>query len=361
MANRSFLRYLTYIKTHTSNKFEAICRTKHEHPATSTCGFYLKAILDIFKGMVTVWEVRTEHNCVAFNNVGARQPASNMSWLLQAIPRVLSITTATPSLAIKDAIKLHYGHIVLKQQCCRAKKILLEDTVKEIEGNFLRIPAYLERLKHFNYGVYTHFETDPQGRFSRVFICPPATDDMFQCLLPWIAIDATWLKLAYKQTLQMAVGRDGNNRTKLLCWQISEGETKPSWHGFFHHMGIAIPSVNQVAFRYAAFEGRFGPLGAPKGWPLEKEKPRTAIINDRNVNLLTGIALYLFNVNGYYCCWHLAKNIVDEFGKKAQEFFWTLVYCTSREIFRTTLDMILAECGTVSTSPTVLCVKVLIG
>jgi hypothetical protein len=45
-----------------------------------------------------------KHNCIAFNLVGRRQLASDMAYLLEKIPSLLTVTTKTTSLAIKDAI-----------------------------------------------------------------------------------------------------------------------------------------------------------------------------------------------------------------------------------------------------------------
>jgi hypothetical protein len=58
--------------------------------------------------------INDKHNCIAFNLVGARQPAFNMAYLLEKIPSLLTITAKTTSLAIKDAIQLHLGQSVPK-------------------------------------------------------------------------------------------------------------------------------------------------------------------------------------------------------------------------------------------------------
>ena len=73
--------------------------------------------------------MNNKHNCIAFNLVGARQPASNMAYLLEKIPSLLTVTTKTTSLAIKDAIQLYLGQLVPKDQYGRAKKLILKDII----------------------------------------------------------------------------------------------------------------------------------------------------------------------------------------------------------------------------------------
>jgi hypothetical protein len=122
---------------------------------------------------------------------------------------------------------MHFGHDVLLQQCTRVKHSLLQDTVQELEGNFLRIPAFLERLKYYNLGIITDFQT-VGNRFNRVFIRFPGSDYLFELSLPWTGFDGTWLKLCYKQTLLLAVGRDGNNKTSIYSMAVVESENNDS-------------------------------------------------------------------------------------------------------------------------------------
>jgi hypothetical protein len=51
--------------------------------------------------------------------------------------------------------------------------------------------------------------------------------------LPFNAIDGTFLKTRFGQTLLVAVGRDVNNGSFLLAWVVVEGESANAWGVFF--------------------------------------------------------------------------------------------------------------------------------
>jgi len=67
--------------------------------------------------------------------------------------------------------------------------------------------------------------------FQRIFICPTESRNSFQHMRKFMAVDGTFLKARFIQTLLFAVGIDGNGK-KLLAWAIVESENTDSWTWF---------------------------------------------------------------------------------------------------------------------------------
>jgi hypothetical protein len=106
--------FVYFVKRHDRSAFVAICCTKHDNLERFTCPWNIRAIQAFGRPYVFVNVMNDKHNCIAFNSVGARQPAFDMAYLLEKIPSLLIVTTKTTSLAIKDAIQLHLGQLVPK-------------------------------------------------------------------------------------------------------------------------------------------------------------------------------------------------------------------------------------------------------
>jgi hypothetical protein len=241
---------------------------------------------------------------------------------------------------------MHLEVHVTIDQCARAKKILLEDTIIKQAGNFLRIPAYLKRLKFYNLGLHTRFTQDVTGRFLRATIIFSRSDHLFQCSIPWARFDGTWLKLCYKQVLLTAIGRDGNNETNIYSVSVTEGENNLSWAAFTKDIATSMPSIKMRAFSYQAFNSE-GPMGAPCSWQQIQECPKISMISDGDKGAQNGITAFGRNVNVARYYWHMAKNVLEKHGKQAQDYFWELVYTQSRGQFLIILGRIERDCGVV--------------
>lgn len=59
----------------------------------------------------------------------------------------------------------------------------------------------------------------------------------------FIAVDGTFLKARFVQTLLFAVGIDANGKNLLLAWAIVESENTDSWTWFLVNLKAAIPEV----------------------------------------------------------------------------------------------------------------------
>lgn len=79
--------------------------------------------------------------------------------------------------------------------------------------------------------------------FRRVFIAPAQSQTSFRQCRQFLAIDGTFLKAHYQQTLLLAVTVDGNGHCLILAWAIVESENAESWAYFFEHFKAAIPKA----------------------------------------------------------------------------------------------------------------------
>ena len=54
--------------------------------------------------------------------------------------------------------------------------------------------------------------------------------------MPFIALDGTYLRNCFKQTLLLAVGRNGNNESWIIAFAIIESENDESWDWFIERL-----------------------------------------------------------------------------------------------------------------------------
>ena len=92
------------------------------------------------------------------------------------------------------------------------------------------LPAYASLLIQTNPGTYVKLAVDRNTeRFQRIFICPPTSSKSFAHCRPFIAVDGTFTKTQFIQTLLLAIGIDADNHAVLLAWGLVESETEDSW------------------------------------------------------------------------------------------------------------------------------------
>lgn len=60
------------------------------------------------------------------------------------------------------------------------------------------------------------------SRFQRIFVCPAEAQLSFQQCRRFVAVDGTFCKARYVQTLSIAVTIDANGHVILLAWAIVE-------------------------------------------------------------------------------------------------------------------------------------------
>lgn len=130
--------------------------------------------------------------------------------------------------------------------------------------------------------------------FQRVFICPVQSQLSFIQMRKFMAVDGTFLKAPFVQSLLLAIGINANGKNVLLAWAIVENENKSSWLWFFSHLKQAIPqSLNMT------------------------------LISDHNKGLLAGDEVLGNEVNRLICCFHLKCNFAKRY-RMLEHHFWTI-------------------------------------
>src|SRR5947209_6661786 len=177
------------------------------------CPFYIRASFKEGLGVVIVHVADTfqsQHTCLGATVENAKAPASTQAWLQRTLPTINPITKDTTQNAIIEAIQLRHGEKISYETAKKAKKIALNVVIIAQLHQFAKIPKYIDALKLKNPGTYTHLSLDPQSnRFQRIFICPPTSSNSFQQCRQFLAIDGTFMKSAFVQTLLLAVAVDG--------------------------------------------------------------------------------------------------------------------------------------------------------
>ena len=187
------------------------------------------------------------------------------------------------------------------------------------------MPAYLRALHKANPPVglnnsqlVTDYQSGTNDSFGRLYIQPGCIESTFIESLPMILLDATFFLNVYNQSILLAIGRDGNNRSYLIAWAIVESENTDSWTWFIRNLIRGCPAINETTTPF--------------------QKPiRTTTMSDRDKGLLNAMKEIIPNVHHAHCCWHLAENIKKHFGIKARDAFWKLVYVQSTSQWDTAL------------------------
>ena len=230
-------------------------------------------------------EIKTltnKHSCAGMGlSTSSTHAANQQSWLRRIIPLHLLVTKTTKVQEIIDCIRMQYGQTTSYRAALNAKSFLLNDKLEDQIQQFQRIPQYLTLLQKYHPDIYTDLQLEPNTAFQRVFICPRQSRDSFQHMRRFLAVDGTFLKARFVQTLLLAVGIDANGKNLPLAWGVVESENKDSWTWFFTHLKTAIPEI----------------IGA-------------TIISDRDKGLLIAEEeVFNHTLHSLICCFHL-KGIV---------------------------------------------------
>ena len=138
---------------------------------------------------------------------------------------------------------MQYGHSTSYQAAQKAKSYLLSDKREHHMQQFQQIPTYLALLQAKHPDIYSSLQLENNSTFQRVFICPRESRDSFIHMRKFFAVDGTFLKSRFTQTLLFAVGIDANGKNLPLAWAVVESENKDSWTWFLIHLKSAIPEV----------------------------------------------------------------------------------------------------------------------
>lgn len=216
------------------------------HRTTSNCSWRVFASKNR-KDEIEAKKINREYTC-AGANITQREISNTQSWLRRVVPQHLFVTKATNPKEIVDCIRIHFNTKV-NYKSARITKPTLMKYRKEYQcEQFKKIPAYIALLHSQNDHLYTDLQTvtssNSQQAFQYLFICPHQSQQSFTQMRKLMAVDGTFLKAWFVQTLLLAVGIDGNGKNLLLAWAVIESENKSLWKWFLTCLWKAIPDYS---------------------------------------------------------------------------------------------------------------------
>ena len=248
-----------------------------------------------------------EHSCIP-DECGKRYSvASTHTWLRRHIPNHLSLTAATKPREIIECMRIQYGEMIPYKAALRLKTGILEETIDSQRDGFRLLPKYIDAVYKDNPNTFIRLSVDPRTNlFQRIFICPAESQESFALCRHFIAVDGTFLKTRFVQTLLLAVTIDANGHTLLLAWAIVESENSSSWEYFLRNLQLAIPILTTET---------------------------TTLISDRDKGLQSACGILSPSVIRAYCCQHLKENFVTLHGRALSALFWKIARATTVEEF----------------------------
>jgi len=215
-----------------------------------------------------------------------REVHNSQSWLQRKVTEHLFVTRNTTTRQIIDMFQLNYRVTVNIEAARLARASLVNDRIEHQQEQFRKIPAYLELLQQRNPWIHTSLhstigsEHTPEAQhFQCIFICPAESQLLFIQMRPFVALDGTFLKARFVQTLLLPVGIDGNGQNLILAWGLVDSENTDSWTWFLERLKRVIPQVLEATF-----------------------------ISDRDKGLMAADHVLGNGINLLICCFHLHQN-----------------------------------------------------
>ena len=97
-----------------------------------------------------------------------------------------------------------------------ARNALATDSLELHRDSFHQLPSFLRAIEDSNPNTYIHLAMH-NNRFQRVFICPAVSRTSFPFCRKFIAMDGTFLKGRFAQTLLLATTLEANHNILLLA------------------------------------------------------------------------------------------------------------------------------------------------
>jgi hypothetical protein len=130
----------------------------------------------------------------------------------------IALNRATTIAQIRCNEKQLYGNEIIYLAAYRCRQTLQEELDGKEEHDFAKMEDLSAQIEAKDTSSRTKLVIDQMSdRFSCLFICPVACRNAWQSMRPFLAVDACHCISRYKQTLFIAVGVDGDNKTLPLC------------------------------------------------------------------------------------------------------------------------------------------------
>ena len=184
------------------------------------CTWRLRAN-ETHEGDISITILSPCHTCLLGEIEKRYSVSGSLAWLRRHIPKHLNITAATKPREIIECLRIQYGETVSYKAALRAKTSLMEDTIDEQRNGFRCLPAYVSAIQAANPEAFIKLSVDHQTNlFQWIFVCPAQSKTSFFSCHRFIAVDGTFLKTRFVQTLLLAVTIDANGHYLLLAWAI---------------------------------------------------------------------------------------------------------------------------------------------
>jgi hypothetical protein len=201
------------------------------------CDYKVRAVWNKKEEKVKVTVVVMEHTRCLGSATPRYSSGRLHSFLKDNVPQIMTITNRTKPRDVMEAVQKHLN---ARLKYGSAHKVLLSLQGKDIDierDQFRLLPAYIELLKKRDPdGRYFLSRDDNTARFQRIFVCPSACKKQFPLGPAFIAMDGTFTKNKFRQTILFAVMLDGNNEVSLLAWAVVESENEASWRFFLSQL-----------------------------------------------------------------------------------------------------------------------------
>lgn len=270
-------------------------------------GCHWRVYASIAADKITVKIIQPYHTCEAYMPP-PRRMENTKRWLRGIVHQYIFVTRETKAQEIVQCSRMIFGVDVTFEAVREVMGTLIAERAKHQKFQFCNIPDYLEVLHSNNPFLKTALETldNPNGESTsrRVFVCPVESEVSFVHMRKFMAMDGTFFRAEFVQTLLLAAGIDANGKNLLLAWAVVESENESSWAWFLAQLKKAIPQTRDMTS-----------------------------VSDRDKGFLSADDVFGDGVNRLVCCYQLNTALGERYSPGLEKYFWKIAEATSRVEF----------------------------
>jgi hypothetical protein len=209
-----------------------------------------------------------------------RPVAAKARWLIKNTKSAITADRNMKPVTLQCSIQLEHGERVNYMAAWRAREIVREERFGDEKSTYSRLPALKSHIINVDPNAVVTLEKDVKGRFKQSFVCHGAFRSAFYSCRPILAVDGTFTKSRYIQTLLLAAILDAEDNVIILAFAIVPSESQDSWNFFFQNLKFAV----------------------------EVDNIDIVIISDRDKGLEPASTRTIPNATHSHCCFHIAAN-----------------------------------------------------